>query len=155
MKRTRRKEMKIILIFLMLFVFTTAFAGEKNSYLKPLIGTWEGKCYHFASKDSVLVSITINEDATAIGTVGDAILRDCLAKKNRGWFGRWINIKTDYIIKSGYLEGLIVPSDSITVNYFTLPFNLAKTRMQGTVMKIAKWTYPVPLVRIDFIKVME
>jgi hypothetical protein len=59
------------------------------------------------------------------------------------------------IIKSGYLEGPIAASDSIMVNYFTLPFNLADSRMHGAVMRIMKWTYPHPLVRIDLTKVTE
>lgn len=145
----------LFFIFCIMYLYNPAFAAEKNSYLQPLIGKWEGRCYHFASQESVSVSITINEDATVEGTVGDAVLKKCLAKKNRGWIGRWVNIKTDYIVRSGYLEGLIAPGDSIKLNYFTLPFNFSGTRMQGTVMKIAKWTYPLPLVKIDLKKVIE
>lgn len=138
--------------------FQIAFAGKKDAP-QEIIGTWEGNGVLFLplakepppSKfpdDSPLITLTINDDGTVDGNIGNAVLKNCVAKSNRGWFGRWLNIKTDYIIKNGYLEGSLSPVDSVQIKKFTMPFNVKDGKIAGTVMQIFRWNYPKPLVRV-------
>ena len=80
-------------------------------------------------------------------------MKNCTARHNRGWFGKLLNIKTDYIIKGGYLEGALTSKDSTNIKKFTMPFNIVNGEIKGTVMQIFKWKYPRPLVRVRISKI--
>ena len=95
----------------------------------------------------VPIKIVIGKDCSVGGTVGDAILKNCRVKKNRGWLGRMLRMKTDYIVVGGWLEGAIVPEDPTTKRTFTMPFNCVDGRLVGSIMVTQKWNYPYPLTR--------
>ncbi|NOZ62866.1 MAG: hypothetical protein GXO74_14485 [Calditrichaeota bacterium] len=144
------------LIVLLLAQFS--FAAAKNNVSDSLVGTWQGRCKIYLpiskipklanAKDTVNVKITIHKDGSVQGKVGDTEMMNCRFGKNRGWFGRWLNIKTDFIIKGGYLKGSLYKGDSVQVKTFTLPFNIIDGKMRGSVMRTFKWKYPFPLVKI-------
>ena len=130
-----------------------------------LIGTWHGECTINLpivfdptqlpqdverSKTSVAMDITIHEDATVEGTVGEATLEECILKRNRGELGRRLNMASDYIIMDGYLSAPIVSGqDESKVKEFTIPFNLADGHIQGGLMWRQEWKYPYPLCSVD------
>ena len=93
----------------------------------------------------VEVSITIAADGKVSGKVGTAVLQQCQLQANRGWLGRLLNLKTDYIVRGGYLEGPVWPGDVVTKRSFTIPFNLREGELVGTVMVLQSWRYPHPL----------
>lgn len=141
-----------------LSLFQLSFAADKKIVPDSLVGVWQGKCKIYlplsknpqlaGEKDTVDVTITIHKDGAVQGSVGKAKFVKCRFAKNRGWFGRWLNIKTDFIIKGGYLQGPLYPGDSVQVKKFTLPFNIINGKMRGSVMQIFRWKYPKPLVSI-------
>jgi hypothetical protein len=131
---------------------------SKSSWQPPdsLAGTWSAKSEVFADfkkgkypseypEDLIDITIQINRDATVDGKVGDATLKDCWIKKNRSWFGRWLNIKTDFIICKGTIDGKVVPEDKLTSRRFTIPFNIVDGKMRGSIMLLYKWKYPYPM----------
>jgi hypothetical protein len=98
---------------------------------------------------AVEVDITIHEDGSVTGTVGDATLQQCILKKNRGELGRSLNIASDYLVAEGYLDGAIVPEDTITYKEFTIPFDIVDGKLHGSIMWLEGWKYPKPLLAID------
>jgi len=101
----------------------------------------------------VALDLTIHDDGTVTGTVGDAELVDCVLKQNRGELGRRLNMATDYIIMDGYLAGPIVPEDEVAEKAFTLPFTIVDGHMRGSLFWVKAWKYPLPLMpRIDLAK---
>ena len=153
---------KLFIISAILILFQISFAIDKKVVPDSLIGTWQGKCkvYLPVSKnpklakenDSVSVVITIHEDGKVEGKVGAAEMVNCYFQRNRGWFGKLLNIKTDFIIKGGHLTGSLYPTDSVRVKTFTLPFNIVDGKMQGSIMQTFKWKYPFPLVKISLFR---
>ncbi|MCX6339829.1 MAG: hypothetical protein NTX71_07915 [Candidatus Aureabacteria bacterium] len=97
-----------------------------------LIGTWEGisKFSRRGVQELATVSITILPDGSVEGMAGAAKFSRCLVKKNRGWLGRKLNIKTDYIIR-GYLEGSVVPKDSGGIRKIAMPFTIRDGTLVG------------------------
>ncbi len=153
----------IILIVFVLGTTSLLFAADRLALPDSIVGTWTGKSVLHLSlaspitpghvpKDSLEIQIYIDKYGTIRGTVGDATFRECIASKNRGWLGRLLNIKTDYIIKDGYLEGRLGPEDTVDQKKFTLPFNIRNGLLIGTIMQIYKWKYPDPLIRAKLYK---
>ena len=150
---------RLICFLLLLCSVWFARAGEEQDYPHNLAGEWQGKGRVYkghiqtaagdsVKTDSVFLSITLHRDGAVTGHIGGAQFIDCRHKRNRGWLGRLLNIKTDYIIKGGHLKGPIVPADSVDIKEFTIPFNLTDGKIKGTCMWLRPWKYPDPLVRV-------
>lgn len=92
------------------------------------------------------IDLTIHDDGTVTGMVGDAELVDCVLKQNRGEWGRQLNWATDYIVMDGYLAGAIVPEDKTPEKKITLPFNLVEGHWRGSLFWVKEWKYPHPLL---------
>jgi hypothetical protein len=65
-----------------------------------------------------------------LGFSGGARLSRCFVKKNRGWLGKKLNIKTDYIVR-GYLEGSVVTRDVGGTRKIAMPFNVRDGKLTG------------------------
>ncbi len=134
-------------------------AGDAWTPPETLVGTWEGGARVFgvkgaeSGKDSVRVSITLSADGTVTGKVGNALFHGCRAASNRGWISRALNIRTEYIVHGGTLEGPVVPGDTETSRTFTLPFSFRDGGLKGGMMIKKGWRYPKPLLRLDVRKV--
>lgn len=135
---------------------------------EPLLGDWHGEQtirlpIVFVPEpdndpsDDVLVPIaidlTIHEDGTVTGRVGDAELVDCVLKQNRGELGRRLNVATDYIVMDGSLVGAIVPEDETLQKDLTIPFNLVDGHLRGSLFWTMEGKYPLPLLpRLELAK---
>ena len=157
------RKTALTVIILMLLAISSS-AQEKPTLPDSITGTWQGNgTLHLPSAekkapsdipgDNPAIKVTIQPNGTVSGTVGACTFRNCIAKKNRGRLGRMLNIKTDYIILGGYLEGYLSPSDSVLQKNFTLPFGIRDGKLTGTIMQIHKWRYPDPLVRVKLSKI--
>lgn len=115
-------------------VCCAAGASQGGGAFPPrgLVGTWEGPSLfsRHGARETVLVSITIFPDGKVEGTAGGARLSQCRVKKNRGWLGKKLNIKTDYIIR-GYLEGAVTSKDTGGERKIAMPFNVRDGRLVG------------------------
>ena len=135
---------------------------------EPLLGTWHGESTvrlpivfvpepdNDPSDDvrlPITIDLTIHDDGTVTGTVGDAQLVDCVLKKNRGELGRQLNLATDYIIMDGYLSGAIVPEDEEPEKELTIPFNIVDGHLHGTLFWVQPGKYPLPLLpQLELVK---
>jgi hypothetical protein len=129
-------------------------AADKQFPSPKLVGTWTGSTEVFgpfkvepypskAPEDHQNVILTIKADGTVAGKIGNAEFKDASVKRNRGLIGRKLNIKTDYIVCGGTLQGKVTPRDEGTNSRFTIPFNLEGGTLRGTIMLLPKF----PLTR--------
>jgi hypothetical protein len=130
-----------------------------------LVGTWQGECAidlpivfdpaqlpgdEERTQSIVALTITIREDATINGTLGEAAIEASVLKRNRGELGRNLNVASDYIIIDGHLAGPIVSgADETDVKPFTIPFDLIDDHIQGGLMWRQAGKYPLPLCSVD------
>jgi hypothetical protein len=147
-----------------LCVLSACLATPIDTVDPALLGTWQGESsvrppirFEPAPEEerepeiAVPLALTIHDDATVTGTVGDAQLVDCVLKRNRTDLGRQLNMASDYIVMDGYLNGPIIPGDEETRKEFTIPFNVVDGHMQGSVMWLKELKYPLPLLRVDLV----
>ncbi|MBN2828784.1 MAG: hypothetical protein JXR56_00520 [Candidatus Cloacimonetes bacterium] len=148
--------MKLLLMLVLIVGSTILFAVKPLP--KSLFGEWRGEELRSfvktvaSANQTVDISLSINPDGTVEGTVGDAVLKNCRVKRNRGQLGRMLNFKTDYIIFGGTIEGAVMIGDKVTKRHFTLPFNLDRDNITGSVMVIYKAKYPDPLITVKLKK---
>lgn len=146
--------MKKISLLMPVVIFFALLAAY--SPMDIITGKWSGEQEIFADfkkgsypstyeEDYFLVELQINPDGTVNGKAGEAVFVDCRCEKNRSWFGKLLNIKTDYIIKGGYLSGKISSEDSKVKREFTIPFNIEDGTLKGSIMETFRWEYPNPL----------
>jgi hypothetical protein len=130
-----------------------------------LVGTWQGECeislpvvFNPAqlpedvvrTRQAVALTITIHEDATVAGSVGEAELAESVLKRNRGELGQRLNVASDYIVIDGYLSGPIVAGeDEAERKSFTIPFDLVDDQLRGGLMWRQGWKYPLPLCEVE------
>lgn len=122
---------------------------------QDMVGTWRGNVEIFgpfktepypskAPEDHQDVIITISFSSSVTGRIGQAVFSGCSLQRNRGWVGRKLNLKTDFIIRGGYLDGKITPKDKGEKREFTIPFNIENGKFVGTIMLLPKF----PLTRL-------
>ena len=111
---------------------STAWAG--NDVVKPeMVGRWEGDgkiIVTWCQQTNLRVTLDVKADGTVTGKVGDATLTEGRFRRNRGWLGRKLNIKTDYII-TGRLEGPIVSAEGVTRSGVNIPINYSTGTFTG------------------------
>lgn len=152
-------------LVLALLALSACLATPIESVDPALLGTWQGEAtvrppirFEPAPEEerepevAVPLAITIHEDASVTGTVGDAQLVDCVLKLNRSELGRQLNMASDYIVMDGYLDGPILAGDEDARKNFTIPFNIVDGQMQGSIMWLKSGKYPLPLLSVDLTK---
>jgi len=149
-------------------LLTGCLARPMNTIPTPLLGTWHGDTtvrlpIVFVPEPNddpsdnvrlpIAIDLTIHDDGTVTGTVGDAQLVNCVLKQNRGELGRRLNLATDYIIMDGYLSGAMVPEDEEPEKALTIPFNIVDGHLRGTLFWVQTGKYPLPLLpQLDLVK---
>jgi hypothetical protein len=108
---------------------------------KSVAGIYLGKCkvesrykkdgQYIFFQDTVDVQLNIHESNEISGIVGGAIFEGCSIRNNRGWLGRTLNLKTDYVIR-GNLSGKTFSRDTIQVKAISLPFNVDDKVLDGS-----------------------
>jgi hypothetical protein len=97
-----------------------------EAFAPGTVGHWKGNAriiVAWAKQTNLCVTLHIRDDASVTGKVGDALLTNGRLKRNRGWIGQNLKVKTDYIIV-GDLEGGIIASEGITRSRVKIPLNL-------------------------------
>ncbi len=90
-----------------------------------MIGTWCGDgqiVVNWTNKASIHVRLVIAADGSVSGDVGDAQLTNARISRNRGAIGRFLRIKTDYLV-SGELHGLVIAAENLHRDMVNLPLN--------------------------------
>lgn len=130
---------------------------------ESLTGNWVGKQkvtirYHNHGKysfittpDSVEFILSIKENGNVSGSLGSANFEGCSVFKNRGWVGRKLNIKTDYII-TGKLAGVIANVDSLADKKISIPFRLADNTILGSIFHLQQRMDVFPMAHVQLVK---
>jgi hypothetical protein len=116
-----------------LFVSITLLAARQRPR-EEMVGEWRGKgeiLVEWSEQRELAVHLTIANSGAVHGVVGDARLVDGQLIRNRGWIGRALDIKTDYII-TGRLEGCVVASEHICRESAKIALNSTEGRLVGS-----------------------
>ncbi|MBK7667526.1 MAG: hypothetical protein IPJ32_09430 [Sphingobacteriaceae bacterium] len=149
------KTTKLILASCLAFLL---FASCKQWEVPALlIGKWEskqkvtvrtkekGKYVFINAPDSILLQFSIDENGNVSGHLGDATLENCTVQKNRGEFGKALNLATDYVIK-GNLKGAIFSADPYLTKEISAPFDVKNNKMEGSFFRCLVWIcFPLPV----------
>ena len=145
-------KLSIYYTLLSISIFTIS-CSENKVVPAELSGTYSGKervvirinndGQYIFRQDSVLVSLMIDSAGLVTGMVGEAAFEGCKVVQNRGWFGRQLNIKTEYIIR-GMLTGYSFPKDTIVNKRISFPFNTENGILKGSIfMAMPGEDYPL------------
>ena len=125
-----------------------------------LLGSWHGTDHFFglnakeASPDRagtpfVETALTISAEGKVEGHVGGAQLEDCVLNPNRGWLGRLLHIKTDYILQ-GKIVGSVCPGSEGGVHDIRAPFDREGDRLDGSIFVMpGTLASPYPFLRLQ------
>jgi len=81
------------------------------------------------------------------GGGGGAELSECRVAENRGWLGRLLHVKTDFIIR-GQVVGAAAPGSDSGTHAINAPFNVDGSRMTGTLFVVYPYKYPYPFLSL-------
>ena len=154
MNTNPRTTILLTLLVTLLLAFSLSASGAPA--VSDLAGQWHGRhrftgiSYEEATQKKVVaqdvdIVLHISADGKVTGKLGGAELSDCVVELNRGWFGRMINIETDYVIRGRIIGAVVTGSDSGT-NTISAPFNLVDGRIKGTVFAMHPSIYPYPFL---------
>ena len=113
------KKIIITLLFISpvaIFTIEVTYPRPKTAPPQALVGAWETEAEIRVNeaesgvtsyRGKLRVSLTLYEDGTVEGTVGDAAMQNAYFRRNRGWLFKLLNWATDYIIV-GDLNGSVI-----------------------------------------------
>jgi hypothetical protein len=138
-------------IFILL-LFTGCNSELTIDDIHLLSGSWQGRANDFNNVKRVdslrpWISLSITNNGKAQAKVGTASVSNAIVVRNRGSIARFLKLKTDYLIE-GVLNGHVNYYD--TLNYvdqkITIPFNVIKDTLRGTLFVNKPWEYPLPII---------
>jgi len=124
-----------------------------------LVGRWQGTDRYFGLSygegsaahghaQYVEANLAISADGTVEGRIGGAELSGCRIEANRGWLGRMLHIKTDFIIR-GKMVGCVSDNSEIGIHTISVPLDLDADQLDGSVFVIrGAFTYPYPFLKL-------
>lgn len=149
----------IAMLAILLPVLTSWANGSATVPDKRLVGQWHGQnrfggmnreeiTGHKVEIQNVDTELNILADGTVTGQLGGAELIGCVVEANRGWLGRLLHIKTDFIIR-GRIKGAVVPGSESGIHVINAPFNLKGTQVAGSIFVIrGAFSYPYPFLNL-------
>jgi len=112
---------------LTLLLATSTSLATDTVVTPAMVRHWEGNARIIVSwckQTNLPISLGIHSDGSVTGIIGDAVLSQGRLQRNRGWLGRKLHLKTDYII-IGDLAGSIVAAEGITRSGVKMPLNFS------------------------------
>ncbi len=129
----------------------------------PLAGRWHGNDRFFGLRQEegataqgvphyVETDLTISNTGTVTGHIGGAELSECVLEANRGWLGRLLHIKTDYIIR-GKMTGRVSSQSEDGTHAISVPLNLVGNELQGSAFASdGTFDYPYPFLKLQLVR---
>jgi len=111
--------------------WTVPVAGQLVT--KEMAGHWSGHgdiVVSWTRQKQIDVQLTISPDGSVQGTIGDAALIGGHLTRNRGWLGRALDIKTDYII-TGRLQNCLIDGEGVCRDSVKIPLDWSKGHFTG------------------------
>jgi hypothetical protein len=159
MKTNARILTVIGTLSLLLPLLTSSTRASATVPDQHLVGQWDGQnrfsgmsyreiTKHTAAIQDVETVVIIAADGAVSGHIGGAEFSGCVVEKNRGWLGRALHLKTDFIIL-GDLAGAVVPGSAGGSHRINAPFGLHDTQIDGTVFVIqGGFSCPYPMLQL-------
>ena len=100
---------------------------------RALVGDWAGTArvtVDWTLRREIAVAVTIRDDGTVTGRIGDAQLRSGRIRTNRSVVARAMRLGTDYVIEGG-LAGPIIHAEAINRASVRLPLNWSGSTLEG------------------------
>jgi hypothetical protein len=101
--------------------------------LPQMCGRWKGTAdivVNWTKARTLPVEIAIAADDRVTGKIGDATILNGRFRANRGWLGRALHVKTDWII-DGRLEGPIIAAENVVRDEVMMPLDWKGSRFEG------------------------
>jgi hypothetical protein len=115
----------------LVLAWTIPVAGQLVT--QGMAGDWRGQgeiVVNWTRQKEILVQLSISPDGTVQGTIGDAALTGGRLTRNRGWLGRALDIKTDYII-TGRLQNCLIAAEGVCRDSVKIPLNWSEGHFTG------------------------
>lgn len=114
---------------------TLALSGvaAAQAALPAMCGRWKGNADIFVNwtkARTLPVEIVIAADDRVTGKIGDATILNGRFRPNRGWLGRALRIKTDWMI-DGRLDGPIIAAENVVREELMMPLNWKGSSFEG------------------------
>jgi hypothetical protein len=112
-------------------VIVLALAACAKAPVAPpaaMVGHWEGKAdvaVNWCNAKELPISLTIHENGSVVGTVGDAALRQAFIYPNPGRPPKGFTVQTRYVIEAA-LEGPLVKAEGIQRPDICIPVEVTK-----------------------------
>ena len=106
-----------------------------QTVLPEMCGRWKGNAdivVNWTKARTLPVEIVIAPDDRVTGKIGDATIVNGRFRANRGWLGRALHFKTDWII-IGSLEGPIIAAEHVVREDLMMPLNWKGSSFEGSV----------------------
>jgi hypothetical protein len=133
-KRPEAAMMRRWHVVLAMSATTLLASGAAGQAARPeMCGRWKGTAdiiVNWTKARTLPVEIAIAADDRVTGKIGDATILNGRFRANRGWLGRALHIKTDWLI-DGRLEGPIIAAESIARDELLMPLNFRGMTFEG------------------------
>lgn len=135
--------------FFLLLIITSILLVSCRDWVMPktLVGTWSASqkitvrfkdgmfSFRFAASPvPVNMVMTIHEDGTVDGSVGEAKWEACSVVDNRGWWEEMTNSGAGYML-TGKLTGNIFAQDTLAAKEIKMPFQMKDNIIEGTLFQ--------------------
>jgi hypothetical protein len=127
-------RIRISLLLATSLLLASPFGASAQVATPSVIGRWSGVAdilVDWTTQRTLPINIVIGADDQVTGSIGDATLVNGRLSRNRGWLGRAMQVKTDYIIQAD-LDGLIIRAENIQRDMVQIPFNWRDGRLAGS-----------------------
>lgn len=98
-----------------------------------MVGTWQASLTTVSRQplaDAIPVAFTIGPDGSVSGSIGNATLTNGQFVRNRSWFGRLMNWRTEYMIR-GTLAQVVVTYGGAAGDRFSAPLEPKGAELHG------------------------
>lgn len=121
---------KALVSVLIVGLAVTLVACKKAAVAPPasMVGHWEGKAevaVNWCNAKELAVSLTINQDGTVAGKVGDATLKDGHIYPNPGKPPKGFMLQTNFVVEAA-LDGPLVAAEGIKRDDICIPVDVNK-----------------------------
>lgn len=121
---------KTLVSVLIVSLAMTLVACKKTAVAPPasMVGHWEGKAevaVNWCNAKELTVSLTISQDGTVAGKVGDATLKDGHIYPNPGKPPKGFTLQTSFVVEAA-LDGPLVAAEGIKRDEICIPVEVTK-----------------------------
>jgi hypothetical protein len=121
---------KTLVSVLIVGLVMTLVACKKTAVAPPasMVGHWEGKAevaVNWCNAKELTVSLTISQDGTVAGKVGDATLKDGHIYPNPGKPPKGFTLQTSFVVEAA-LDGPLVAAEGIKRDEICIPVEVNK-----------------------------